>query len=336
MGVDVKWLLKSPLAEGLRKEVKGNLGDLAPLELLIEQIDTVHLAAAAKSGKVSDLLLLVQGRFEADQLVQLALKNGFRADQWGKIKVLLPAKEPQRRALPRKAEFKKAQFQMEMPQTKPGFAFLDSRRIVVGEEGPLRVALERLETGLVPQANPLFERARDMEAAHDVWIVGSTAPLNLNTAQGKGSDPMAQLAGQIRNFAMGVAVRRNITMDLSLQTTSTKAAAQMLDLAKGAMAMAKMAPNPEGAPALDFDKMVQLSATGNLVKASVTMEQADVDRLMAGVVKGNSKLKQPTAPQAADQPVAAPTVSVAKPAEPVRKTVMIYGLPGGPKEVPVQ
>ena len=334
LGVDVKWMLKSPLGLSMKKELKGNLGDLKALEPLMDQIDSIHLSAVSKNNKASDLLMLVQGRFEADKLIELGARNGLRMEQWGKTKVLLPTKG--KAAPAKKPGFQKVQFGMEMPAGKPAFALYDNKNILIGEEGPLRVAIERMETGLTPQANPLFERARDLEAANDVWFVGNTAPLNLNAGSSKQTDPMAQMMSQVRNFSLGMAMRRNVTMDIQVQTVNPKAATQMLDLLKGAMAVAKMNTNSAEPFPVDIDKMVEITSSGNLVRASISMEQADIDKIMASsFMPGNAmpKAAPATGTTATLEPAPAPVV--VKPAEPVRKTMMIYGLPGGPKEVPV-
>lgn len=348
LGMDLKWLMKSPLGVKLRNEAKSSLTELKPLEAILDQVDSVHLSVISKTTKSSDLLMLVDGRFNLDQLAELGVKNGFRVEQWGKVRILMPkpetAKPPVRG---RKVEFRPAQFGIDVAKTKPAIALMDVRHILIGEEAPLRVALERLETGLVPQGNPLFERARDLEAANDIWMVGNTAPLNLAAAtDGKTQDPMSQMAREVRNFSFGVAVRRNLAMDLQLQTTSPKVATQMLDMMKGVTAMAKMAPKEYEQMPVDLDRVLQFSATGNIVRASVTLEQDDMDKLMASALMPMGLRTKPGAAPAPAAP-AAPVVAAApvapaapvvapKPAEPVRKTVMIYGLPGGPKEVPVQ
>lgn len=340
LGVDVKWLLKSPFGASMKNELKGNLGDLKALEPLMDQIDSIHLSAVSKNNKGSDLLMLVQGRFEAEKLVEIGARNGLRVEQWGKTKVLLPAKG---KATPaKKPGFQKVQFTMEMPTGKPAFALYDNKHILIGEEAPLRVAIERMETGLTPQANPLFERARDLEAANDLWFVGNTAPLNLNAGNSKQVDPIAQMASQVRNFSLGMAIRRNVTMDVQLQTINPKAATQMLDLMKGAIAMTKLNSNPAEAFPVDMDKMVELSASGNLVRAAISIEQSDIDKIMASsLMPGSAKPKAKTETTVTTQTnsvaavVPVPPQVVVKPAEPVRKTVMIYGLAGGPKEVPV-
>lgn len=332
LGVDVKWMLKSPFGQTLQREAKSNLGELAVFESLLAQVDTVHLSAISRNGKNTDVLLLVQGRFDLDELANLGLKNGLRLEQWGKTRILVQPKSA--RPSSRKATFQKAQFSVDPTSAKPLFALLDNSRIVIGEEAPLRVALERIETGIEPKANPLFDRARDLEAANDIWLVGNTAPLNLDAAA-KTNDPMAKYASQIRNFSLGLSARQHVSLDLQLQATSPKVANEILDLAKGAVALVKMqaSSSPEPLP-VDIDRVLQLSAAGNLVKASLAIEQADIDKLMASGILKNT----PGAP-AKD----APTVTASKPAaeapkavEPARKTVMIYGLPGGPKEVPVQ
>ena len=344
LGLDIKWLIKSPFGGSLRGEIKDNLGDFRPLETLLDQIETVHLSAVSRNGKQSDVLLLVQGKFDQAKLIELGMKNGMRIEQWGKTKVLVqPRPKP---TLPRRqtATFQKAQFKMDLPTSKPLFALYDAHNIVIGEEGPLRVALERMETGLTPQANPLFERARNLEASNDIWFLGSTAPLNLPAAAGKNSDPMSQMASQIRNFSVGIAVRRNVAMDLQLQATSPKAAAQMLDMLKGVVAMAKMGAKDEAPFPIDLDKALEMSASGSIVRASLSVDPGEVEKLMAsGLVKATGVAPSVTA-KATPAPVAqlAPSpmpvqivVIPPKPVEPVRKTVMIYGLPGGPREIPV-
>jgi hypothetical protein len=246
---------------------------------------------------------------------------------------------------------------MDVGQSRPVFALYDNKNILVGEAGPLRVALERFESGLTPQANPLFERARDLEAANDFWIVGSTAPLNLASTAGSApaaaNDPFVKMASQVRNFSLGMALRRDLNLDLQFQTISPKAATQMLEMAKGALALAKMSQKPEEEMPVDLDKALQLSANGNIVRASLSLEQAEMEKIMAKMKPGSllnrpENVSAPAKPASAKPalslaqgtaaPLAAPVPApVAAPvAVPQRKTVLIYGMPGGPKEVPVQ
>ncbi len=339
MGIDVKWLMKSPLGQSMRKELSGSLGELKAFEGFMDQIDSVHLSVVSKGPKSSDLLVLVEGRFELDKLKALGALQGLKPQQWGKVMVLVPPAAKSRPTPGKKASFTPAQFKMDPSNTRPAFALLDAKRVVIGEEAPLRVALERIETGLTPQANPLFDRARDLEAANDVWLVGNTNALNLNGATApKSNDPMSQLATQVRGIALGLAVRRNVSLDLQLQTTTPKAATQILDLAKGGIALAKMQPTSGEPFPVDIDKVLNMSAAGNVVKLNISMEQADIDRIMASKLNPLNSGKPPVVSSATPAPAAAPAVAEqpAAPAAPVRKTVMIYGLPGGPKEVPVQ
>jgi hypothetical protein len=389
MGVDIKWLMKSPFGDQMKSGVKANLGELKPLEDFLENIDGVYVSAVSKPAVIkagankpagSDVLLLFKGRFELDKLVALGLKNGFKLDQWGNTKVLLQplAKKPARTpanspATLRKANYVNTQFSLDAAKAqRPFFALYDAKTIIVGEEGPLRVALERMEGGITPQANPLLDRARNLEAANDFWIVGSMAPLNLESAlsatPGKGgksaaNDPFASLAKEIRNFSIGVAVRRDVALDLQLQASSPKVATQMQDMMKGLLAMQKATAKPEEALPFDLDKALQVSASGSIFRASLTIEQKELEQIMASGVMGmmngtipmspknGAKQKAPVesakvesanaTPMPADSvavapvPVPVPVPVAAKPAAPARKTVMIYGLPGGPKEVPV-
>jgi hypothetical protein len=358
LGVDVKWLMKSPVLAQAKGELSplagGALGELKPLEAMLDQLDTLYLSAVSKapvmrngkpvagSSNSSDVLVLLTGRFEQAKLVEFALKNGFRSETWGKVKVLVPAAGKRNGAPARRGvRVEQAQFSMDsVKSSNPTVAFWDAKTLVIGEEGPLRASLERLESGLTPQANPLFERARNLEAAHDFWVVGNTAPLNVS-GLAKGDDPVSKLVSQVRNFSVGVAARRAFVMELQLQTTTPKAATQMLDMVKGVVAMAKMNVKPGEELPVNLDEVLELSAAGNLMKASLHLEQAQMDQLVARMSPtGNSNAKEekrsaptpaPSAPVMAAKPVVAP-----KPVEPARKTVFIYGLPGGPKEVPVQ
>ncbi len=341
LGLDIKWLLKSPFGTSLRGELKDSMGDLKPLETLLDQIETVHLSAVSKSGKQSDVLFLVQGKFDQAKIVELGLKNGMKLEQWGKTKVLVqPKAKPAAPSRRQTAQFKAVQFKMDMPAaaSKPLFALYDAHNIVIGEEGPVRVALERMESGLTPQANPLFERARNLEASNDIWLIGNTAPLNLPASSGKNADPMTQMASQIRNFSVGVAVRRNVALDLQLQATSPKAAAQMLDMLKGVVAMAKLNSGDKAAEPfpIDLDKALEMSASGSIVRASLNVEQGELEKLMVARATPPGKPATPAPVQVAVAPPPPPKpVEPVAPIVPVRKTVMIYGLPGGPKEIPV-
>lgn len=391
MGIDVKWLMKSPFGEQMKGTAKANLAELKPLEEMLDNIDSVYVSAVSKAAVIkagankpagSDVLLLVKGRFEIDKLVALGLKNGFKAEQWGNTKVLLqpvakkpsnqqpanqkPAKQP---ATLRKVSFENAQFSLDAAKAQhPYFALYDAKTVIIGEEAPLRVALERMDGGLIPQANPLLDRARNLEAANDFWVVGSMAPLNLDAALSPGpkgsksaaNDPLTSIAREIKNFSVGIAVRRDVSLDLQLQASSPKVATQMHDMVKGLMAMQKATAKPEEALPFDLDKALQLSASGSIFRASLTMEQKEVEQMLSsgmmemlggasgGIQLGKGSGAKPKTPlesaKAAPAESAAPVAAasapvavtvVAKPVEPARKTVMIYGLPGGPKEVPV-
>ncbi|MGH9721669.1 MAG: hypothetical protein ACRD8O_15785 [Bryobacteraceae bacterium] len=217
-----------------------------------------------------------------------------------------------------------------------GVRFLDTGGVLLGDEPSLITATRRMSDPAAGAANPLFELARTLSAQSDVWIAstGEVIP-NVTRAMGAGAAPLPR----IRNFSVGLGLRSGLQLDLTLNAATNEGAAQLFTLYRQMEAqMRKSAKSQSDWEQWSRSSQVERLPSGlriryavdqttlnqELAKASSTMS-AQMRSLLSNAMIGMSMPGLP-----------APGAEPLPPPKPARNTVIIDGLDGGPKEIPVQ
>ena len=183
-----------------------------------------------------------------------------------------------------------------------GVAFLDSSVAVLGEPAAVKNAIDRRRSGR-KVTETTAASIRDVSSRNDIWFV-STTPFAEAGKPGAASAPPAAgpMAGMMNNDAFkaidqvlgGIKLdAENITFSLEAVARSEKDASAMADVVRLIAGMIQMSRDrPETAAAAAMADALQLKTDGPRFRLSITMPQAEIEKLL------DSQQKTP-APRAA-------------------------------------
>ena len=197
---------------------------------------------------------------------------------------------------------------------KPGggmsFHRVSADSILLGTEPSLSEAMRRLAVP-APAATGQAKRAKDLSQVNDFWVTGSPSLLATFGTPARGGD--------IRDFTLSLQLRDQLRMDIVLNAP-TPASAQRMFATYQQNARGKALPGRQSA---------QLE--GSAVHFVYTLQEAEVRAGLQEFMAGSGG-KQMAAL------IAAGKQSVGESAPPRAQSpgkVLIYGLEGGPKEIPL-
>jgi hypothetical protein len=306
MGLNLKMLLTSPAAAPLRDMV-GGMGAMNGERLkMLEDVDEIYVSVRSK---------YVKGRPAGEPLGVILLLGNF--DNGAIMKM-----------------FEK--------QPKVAARFIDRHTIMLGDEESMAGAVARLkgEDGLV---SPVIERAKELAAGNDFWIVGSPAPIaglkprGSMKKQGGMAGEIEAIFDQLRSFSLGVALRDELKLDLGVNLRTKAAADQLMSLYQ--RFEAEMRKTPEGEKQwTEMAQSLEVHPNGTAVRFSLHADMASFQQTMAQAAQGLMapipiQVAQQAPVPVAPQPVAPPAV-VPQPVVPVRRTVRVYGMESGYREIP--
>jgi hypothetical protein len=182
--------------------------------------------------------------------------------------------------------------------------------LLMGAPNSVAAAIGRAGGAPAGAWSPLFAHVQELEQESDIWIAGPGALISTpEIRKALGADAM--LLSSVKNFAVGLRMRDGVSVNLTLETTNSAAADQIV----AAVRRLETGKGVEAAEALRVEKL----DSGLRLRARAAND--------AGLARLSSAVGIPWNP--------APGVSAApgQPAKP--KAIVIDGLDsGGPKELP--
>ena len=275
-----------------------------PLTLIDEILITASITDASQMDK-ADALVLVSGRFDETQLVDVLCQKGCETEMY------------------RGFQLRKALGQDEGPSH---FVMLDTGELALGSRELVRGAIERRALGAPATFSGGMTDWINRLGRRHIWVAAS-GPFSQAPASGDdaGGQMMSNMASKVDGFGLGVNVSGDIEMSLELRTTTEQDAQQFHDMIQGFIAMAKASDQqPE---AKEFLDKLRLSRDGRILAAQMSISQADIERQLAQ----RGQQDQPAgSARAQRRPVPPPP--------PKRRSggIRIYGLGEKPLEVPTQ
>jgi hypothetical protein len=189
---------------------------------------------------------------------------------------------------------------------------VDANTLLLGEGRSLADAIQRLSEPAPALQNRAVERGRAL-ADYDLWIAGSLPAMPMTAA----------LGDMLHGLALGISMRDDLRLEVSLDTASVEMAEELIRQARKAQR-----EQPEVK-----DIALVTDVDGSTARFRVTVDKSVIAQAIAQ--RGGD-----VAPIFGALPTAAgpkfPTVEPKlkeKDKEPVRKTIMIYGLDDGPREI---
>jgi hypothetical protein len=199
-------------------------------------------------------------------------------------------------------------------------AVLDEHTIVFGDTKSIRAAIDRRGLKTVAAVTPVFERAKELAATNDFWMVAKDTASSLK--QATGANPFTS---EIDGLEVGAQLREGLDLDLNL-ATKTEAAAGMFAQLLSAQIQSAIATKADDPAVAELVKKLQVGSQGNRMTVHLALTQEEMEHSMkvAQAARANAGVRQTAT--AAPKPQAPPV-----PAGP--RKVRIYGLDEGVREI---
>ncbi|MCC7176278.1 MAG: hypothetical protein IT159_13890 [Bryobacterales bacterium] len=265
LGANLSRFLASPFAKTVMDQAQSaqpQVQELIKATGLNPLRDMHEFLLASPGGPKPDRgVVLVKGVFDLARITALAGEAGAAFTSYGGVRVLA-GKKP----------------------TDGWFAFLDGATAAVGDAQSVRGVIDRGGAG-GPDA-PLRARIDELGNDYDFWFL-SAVPVS-GLASGA---PPAQFGGAMQGDILkavtqasgGVRFGPDLLVSIETVSRTEKDAAALADVVKFLVGMAQMSAqkDPRGAEATQFLQRLQLSAAGNVTRMSLSIPQAELEKLAA-------------------------------------------------------
>jgi hypothetical protein len=306
MGANLAALAGSPLGGTLMSQAQSGSQQLGTLTKMtgfdpLRDLQEI-LVASTGEAKDSTSLVLARGSFDLAKISELAKQSGAALQTYQGIQVLAGK-----------------------GKDDGWIAFLDRTTAAMGDAKAVKALLDRRGASAGPDPK-LAARARQISQQYDFWVVSATPPTSL-----AGSVPDPQLSGimqgdifkGITETGGGVKFGPEILFGLEAVARSDKDAAALADVIRFFIGMAQMSAqkDPKAASSMAFLQKLDLRAEGNVMKMTLTIPQAEVEKMVKqAVASAQQEVKAAVQGTPPPKPRAAP-------ARPARGGVIIYSSP---------
>ena len=200
--------------------------------------------------------------------------------------------------------------------TNPSLAIPDEHTILVGDEKSIRDAIDR-HGRKIGAPSPLLERAAALAAKNDMWLIARDSISNLQPA-GVAVNPMA---AEVEGVEAGISARDGFVLELSIDTKTEAAARQLAQLLSSQVETA-LATKLDREQSAILMRSFRISSEGNRMALNFSLSKDELEQRMR---------EMQSSPRAFTSPSPAPAPKSNTP-----RTVKIYGLDEGVREIPLQ
>jgi len=321
--VGVEWhrLSGAALVDQIRKELPpglnfrsvANVGDVE----MLRDIERVFLSSpGAPKGKkeTAKFVAAIQGKFDLAKVRQFIVKQGAAPAVHRGVALLISTRKNDDQCM----------------------ALVSPQVLLVGHRAAVEAALDHhAAASPLAQQTKLYQRAGELSAANDIWVVGTMSPADL-----AGSDmPQAEMLKDVESFEASLSLQTGLGLQVSLNTKTGEGAQAIANTVRGILAVAAMQGQSDP-QAAEFLKKVKITSDPSRVSLAISLDQAELAKGIksfraraetAEVARVDVRPKLAGATIVNDGP-AAPA-----PAEPLRPQVIrIFGAEGGPREIPFE
>lgn len=306
VGIEWKRVATSEVGLLIRDELRRSVPPSVPVTVLLDGVERILLSSPGNppgSKSEAPVLIAMAGRFQR-AAVQQALKEGTSISRYHGYEVFSQARS-------------RAGEDLQL-------AFASPELLLLGDRTSLRSALDSTDVAI--PSSPVITRARASAAQNDVWAVFDVPP---STLAGN-SDPRAAAFRDVRGLDLAVSFRQGLNLSLTLQALTGEKAAKMAQTLTGLMALASLQASNQA----DMQQLAQklhVETKGAAVHIALGLSTDEV-RQGLRQAKGSFRTRPGALASAVVPPPRRP--SPALPEKP--PMVRIYGMPGGPVEIPMK
>jgi hypothetical protein len=189
---------------------------------------------------------------------------------------------------------------------------VDLENVLLGTGAELVNAAGRMNRPVAESGPSALHQSKTLVDGHDFWIAGRIPRM----------PQTAQVADAIQGFALGFSLRKDLRLDVSLNTASVQMAQEIVTKAR-----TSMKETPEGAS-------LDVSAQGKSVELRFAMDGARLNQALAKAMPASGFSEMFSSLGIAPVSAGSTAPKPAAPAPP-RRSAVIYGLDEGPREVPM-
>lgn len=200
--------------------------------------------------------------------------------------------------------------------TNPSLAIPDEHTILVGDEKSIRDAIDR-HGRKTESPGQLLERAAALASKNDIWLIARDAMSSLQPA-GVAVNPMA---AEVEGVEGGVSTRDGFVLELSIDTKTEAAARQLTQLFTTQMETV-IATKLNREQSAILMRSFHISSEGNRMALNFSLSKEELEQRMR---------EMQTSPRAVTSQAPAPEPKSNSP-----RTIKIYGLDEGVREIPVK
>jgi hypothetical protein len=230
--------------------------------------DLREIVVATTGLDGSNALVIARGTFQKDRILAAAKTNGGSGSVYKGIEIVSAGSA----------------------NTLSTIAFLDSSTALFGDTTSVKAAIDRRMSGGAGLSAALASKARETGNVNDAWFV-TLAPLAEflsgkmgdmgNAMQGNLLEKVKQASGGVKFGATDVG------LGFEAVTPTDKDATALADVLRFLVSMlsSQTANDPKVAKAAALADKLQLSTTANVMKLSLSIPEADMERMFLGAPK---------------------------------------------------
>ncbi len=259
IGIEWQRILRSPLGDEIRKKIaEANPGGLKDLHLM-ESVQRVFISTPGKRegalGGKPAAVVAVQGDFDLEKIRTLAAEKTTGESTYDDVEIL----------------------ELKADSGDPAeLALVSPQLLLLGDPESVEAAIDHYREGDPSQvSNPLFQRAAELSAASDVWIVAKTTPGDFASKNGK----QPKFLEGVRSLEAGLSFQDGLGLQLNLGTENPAKAQEMATTLKlmAGMMLASQLPK-QGGP--NLAQKLQVSTKESRVEMALHLKQDEVKQLI--------------------------------------------------------
>ncbi len=308
-GIDLTRISSSPLGKKFAAQLDGlGVKQKASAEGMdfVSDIEKVVFSSPGEAGSKEG-----KSKLSEDAPFLVAMQGRFKID---KIRKSLVARKAARHI------YQNAEL-WAPPQKETALAIVNSQVLLLGDVKSIRATLDAHAAGGVDEdENPVAERATELAAQYDLWLVSDAS---LEGFSGAAPVPQAEMLKGVDQFELGVSLRQGLKADISLHGRTPEETSQLGTMLAGLKALAALTTQDKKEPELAalLDKL-KIGTEGERVIVSVQFSQKEIESAIATRLAAKP-----------GQPVKATPVAAPAPTAPL--VVKIYNAEGGDREFPL-
>jgi hypothetical protein len=200
-------------------------------------------------------------------------------------------------------------------QPKMDMARVDASTILIGSPALLGAAVRRMQLPASAVPNPLVARAKTLSNGYDFWIGGTLPDI----------PAVALIGGGIKGLALGLSLQNDLRLQVSVDMPTAETAQQMA-------AQVRKSMDEAGRNQTGLDMKVETKVEGTTLRVMASMDGVQVLQVLRERMKDGVPTPGAMFGGGPTKPV---TTRAQPPAPQGPRSVKIFGLDDGPKEIPL-